>query len=375
MDNTLFNFLVEQFGIDRNAMPEPLGEGHINQTWLAYNANGPLVLQKLNTEVFPSSEMLINNFSRVATHLLNKQSQGSYPFSVLKLLKNRHGEELTIDPQWGAWRALSFIEDTVTLQTVNSESQAYQVAYSFGAFGRALMDLDARDLGEVLTDFHHLPARLSQLDQAISYAQMHPSTVDGISRFEMAREALAFVQSQSGIVEEIADLQSRGLPLRVTHNDTKVNNVLLKRSDYSASCVIDLDTVMPGYLMYDFGDMVRTVTSPEREDTKDTDAIVLRPGMFAALVDGYLDSMKGELTELEMDSLLPGAKLLIFIIGVRFLTDFLNGDSYFGADFETHNLLRANNQFALLKSLLTQEPKLQQIVADARERIANNPLS
>ncbi|GLS84110.1 phosphotransferase enzyme family protein [Paraferrimonas haliotis] len=366
MEKLLFQFLVDEFGVDKNTFPEPLGEGHINQTWLAYNKDGPLVLQKLNTEVFPSSDILMNNFSKVATHLLNKQQQGHYPFTVMKLLKNAHGNEVCHHPEFGLWRGLSFIEDTVTLQTVTSAKQAHQVAFSFGAFGRSLMDLPVAELGEVLVDFHNLETRLKQLDKAVSHAKDNAVSYDGQARLKAAQAPLDFVNQHLSIVDEINALIAAGLPLRVTHNDTKVNNVLLKKADYSASCVIDLDTVMPGYLMYDFGDMVRSVTSPEREDTPDTDKVTLREDMFAAVVEGYLESMQGALTEIEVDSLLPGAKLLIFIVGIRFLTDYLNGDSYFGADFDDHNLLRANNQFALLASLLQQEQRLQHIIEQAR---------
>tara|TARA_B100001094_G_scaffold295291_1_gene316546 strand:+ start:27714 stop:28790 length:1077 start_codon:yes stop_codon:yes gene_type:complete len=350
MEPMLFKQLAAQFQLDTKASLKTLGEGHIHQTYLVQN-DKQVVLQKVNTLVFPNQQSLMKNFACAVTHLAEKKLQKNYPYDVLNLLPTTSGQLFYQDDQHGFWRAFNFVPETVCLQTASTAEQAFQAAQAFGAFNRALFDCQVDQFDEVISDFHNIHARFEQLEQAKQDASEE--------RLTKASDTLVWVQSHYHLVIAFDLLVIKGLPLRITHNDTKINNVLLNAADGAARCVIDLDTVMPGYLLYDFGDMVRTVASPEKEDSTNFENIKLRQEILAALVAGYMDSLGDVITPLEVESLALGAKLLPYMISIRFLADYLRGDDYFKVDYPEHNLIRAQNQLTLLESILEHNDELQ----------------
>ncbi|WP_163930480.1 phosphotransferase enzyme family protein [Paraferrimonas sp. SM1919] len=351
MDLILKDKLINIFGLLKGQDFQPLGEGHINQTWLVKSPQGQVVLQRLNTYVFNRPKLLMDNLRKVSDHLTLKKEQGLYSLDVMSLLLTADGQNYWQDEEHGLWRAIKFVPDSLTLQAVANNQQAQVVAEGFGEFTMALSDLAADELKEVIPSFHCPSSRLQQLHEA----EM------GSSREQSAQTELAKVKGYEILVDEFLEFERAGLQKRVTHNDTKVNNVLLSQDASLAKCVIDLDTVMPGYLMYDFGDMVRALVSPEAEDSANLDNVHVRLDVYEALLKGYSKALKQTMTGLEKSSLLLGVKLLPFVLGMRFLADYLRGDTYFGANYPEHNLVRARNQFALLDSILENETQLTEL--------------
>ncbi|MFN6972097.1 MAG: phosphotransferase enzyme family protein, partial [Rheinheimera sp.] len=242
-----------------------------------------------------------------------------------------------------------FIDHGSSIEVVESPAQAYAAALTFGQFAAALADFDASSLVTVLPDFHNLSMRFSQLQTAIANNQA--------GRLADCQPLVDFCLAQQGLVAELAALVP-SLPLRVCHNDTKINNMLYCAEQGRGIAAIDLDTCMSGYWMFDFGDMVRTCCSPEAEDSLNTDQVRIRPEIFAALAKGYLHGLSEVITDAERQSLLLGAKVMCLMIGIRFLADHLNGDKYFAIKREHHNLQRAHNQIRLYQDLLAQQQQL-----------------
>lgn len=353
MEHMLFKQLAEQYDLDHKADLKTLGEGHIHQTYLVQN-DKQVVLQKVNTLVFPNQKSLMNNFSHAVSHLAQKKQQKDYPYEVLNLLPTASGQLYFQDEQLGFWRAFNFVPETVCLQTASTPEQAFQTALAFGAFNSALFDCSVDNFDEVITNFHNVHVRYEQLEEAA--AQAKPE------RLDKAIDLLAWMRMRYELVISFDLLVLKGLPKRITHNDTKINNVLLNAKDGAAKCVIDLDTVMPGYLMYDFGDMVRTLVSPEREDSDNFSEVKVRKDILKSLVSGYMESMKSVITPIEVESLALGAKLLPYMISMRFLADYLRGDVYFKVNNPEQNLIRAENQMTLLESMIEHDAYLQDLL-------------
>jgi aminoglycoside phosphotransferase (APT) family kinase protein len=249
------------------------------------------------------------------------------------------------------WRAYIFIEQARTYDAVESPGQAFQAAKAFGQFQKLLADLPAPCLHDTIPDFHHTPKRLAALEQVI--------LKDALNRAMTAQAEINFVLSRKAMCGTLIAAQ---LPERVTHNDTKFNNVMLDDATGEGICVIDLDTVMPGVALYDFGDMVRTTTSPANEDERDLAKVTLQFPMFEALARGYLSAAGEFLTSAEKKYLAFSGKLITFEIGVRFLTDYLSGDTYFKVHRAGHNLDRCRTQLKLVESIEQQEEIMNQLV-------------
>ena len=342
--------VLPYFGIaSADAKVLPLGNGHINDTLLVRWPAGELVLQRINTEVFKLPEVLVENAQKICTHLSAKFHAAEYRLKVI----NPHltqDNALFIDlGEQGFWRAISYLPHSLSVEVVSSERDAQMAAKAFGHFAKALSDFDAQQLMDVIPNFHHLAGRLELLKTAVAN--------DSHQRLSKCQPWVDFVMSQLAIVDEIETISPQ-LPLRTCHNDTKINNMLFDKRDMSSMAIIDLDTCMKGHLMYDFGDMVRTFTSPEAEDSTQLSHVRVRPEVFAAICRGYLGELNNVLTDIEKRSLWLGARVMCLMIGVRFLTDYLNGDVYFHIHRANHNLERAANQFTLYQSLLAQETLL-----------------
>jgi hypothetical protein len=335
----------------------PYGSGHINDTYCAVfdQAGTPVryIIQRINHHIFKDPPALMENIRRVTAHLAAKAA-GTMDCSrrVLTLVPTRAGDSCHRDEQDNHWRAYLFIEQARTYDAVESTRQAYQAARAFGCFQHLLADLPAPRLHDTIPDFHHTPQRFAALERALA--------ADAVKRVALAQPEIEFALRHKDLCHVLLDA---GLPERVTHNDTKFNNVMLDDATGEGICVIDLDTVMPGLALYDFGDMVRTTTSPAQEDERDLSMVTMQFPMFEALARGYLSAAADFLTPAEKLMLPFSGMLITFEIGIRFLTDFLAGDTYFKVHRDGHNLDRCRTQFKLLESIKGQEAAMRQLVA------------
>jgi Ser/Thr protein kinase RdoA (MazF antagonist) len=267
------------------------------------------------------------------------------------LIPTQTGHPCHVDELGNHWRVYIFIEKARTYDAVESPAQAFQAARAFGQFQKLLADLPAPRLHDTIQDFHHTPKRYAALEQAIA--------ADVANRARLVKPEIEFARKRQAITARLLDAR---LPERVTHNDTKFNNVMLDDATGEGICVIDLDTVMPGLALYDFGDMVRTTTSPAKEDERDLSKVTMQFPMFEALVRGYLATAAEFLTPAEKELLAFSGRLITFEIGLRFLTDFLAGDVYFKVHRDGHNLDRARTQFKLVESIEGQETAMNKLV-------------
>ncbi len=324
-----------------------LGNGHINNTYKLTTPNAEFVLQQINHDIFTKTLELSSNAQKINVHLLKQKNKGNYPLEVPQQILTKAGETcVRIGSNY--WRLMEFINNSYSLEEVKTPEQAALVATSFAQFSCALSDFPANDIAVIIKDFHDISFRMSQLKEAVSQ-DLH-------GRLSGCQELVNFCFAQQHFIDHVVNI-SKKLPLHVTHNDTKINNLLFTNGD-TPCAVIDLDTCMPGLLMHDFGDMVRTCCSNLAEDDTSTDKMVLKFDIFAALVQNYQNAFGDKITALEKDSLIVGAKLLPFIIGTRFLTDHLNGDNYFQVSRVNHNLDRAISQVQLYTLVCESEAEL-----------------
>jgi hypothetical protein len=342
------------FGEFRSA--EAYGSGHINDTYcVIFDQSGTAIrylFQRINHSVFKRPDLLMENIQRVTRHLAGKIS-GERDFSrrVLTLIATRNGLCYHHDEDGNYWRVYLFIEKARSYDAVKNSRQAFEAARAYGHFQRLLADLPAPRLHDTIPDFHHTPKRFAALKKAIEN--------DAVNRAALAKTEIAFALKRAGIVDVLINAN---LPERVTHNDTKFNNVMLDDVTGEGICVVDLDTLMPGLALYDFGDMVRTTTSPTKEDERDLSRVQMQFPMFEALARGYLAAAGGFLTPAEKKLLAFSGKLITFEIGIRFLTDFLGGDTYFKVHRNGHNLDRCRTQFKLVESIEQQEEQMNALV-------------
>lgn len=344
----------------------PYGSGHINDTYaVVFNQSGrPMryLFQRLNARVFQDPAGLMDNVARVTAHIRRQlEAAGADPVSrrVLTLVPTRAGQCFYADAGGHHWRCYLFIEQARSYDWVETPRQAFEAARAFGRFQQQLADLPAPRLRDTIPNFHHTRSRFDALCRALAQ--------DPCNRAAGVKADIEFALRREPIVDVLAGLHARGLlPERVTHNDCKLNNVLLDDATGEGVCVIDLDTVMPGLALYDFGDMCRTATCPTAEDERDLARVEMRPDMFAALVNGYLDSAGGLLNPVEKDHLVFCARLITFEIGIRFLTDHLEGDRYFKVHRPGHSADRARVQFKMVDSFERHEEAMRKVVEAAR---------
>ena len=346
--NTDIDTVLNNYDFDFSKVEiSSLGNGHINNTYKLTTPESEFVLQQINHDIFTQTVELSSNAQKINVHLLQQKNNGDYPLSVPQQLLTKAGETcIKIGSNY--WRLMEFISDSYTLEQVESPEQAALVATAFANFSCALSNFPANDIAVIIEDFHDISFRMRQLKEAVEN--------DLQGRLSGCQELVNFCFEQQHFIEHVVDI-SKKLPLHVTHNDTKINNLLFTTGDKPCA-VIDLDTCMPGLLMHDFGDMVRTCCSNLAEDDTSTDKMVIKFDIFAALIQNYQNAFGDKMTALEKDSLIVGAKLLPFIIGTRFLTDHLNGDNYFQVSRENHNLDRAISQVQLFTLISEAEPEL-----------------
>lgn len=354
----------DQFAIDGEFLyGEELRNGHINTTYRAcYRTDDGhedrYILQRINDYVFKDPALVMKNVEKVTRHI---------SWKILRRRRDAAGQTLTLYParggrtyinlpeEGGMWRCYNNIEGTHTYDVVENTRQAYQAGYAFGSFQELISDMNPEDIKESIPDFHNTPKRCADLFAA--------AAADVMGRVASCTKELELVRSWEGRLSRLADMQKNGiLPTRITHNDTKINNVMLDEDTDDAVCVIDLDTVMPGLSLYDFGDMVRTATCMASEDEEDLSKVTMQMPFFESLAEGYLDAAHSFLTPKEVEQLPFSGWLITAEIGIRFLTDYLDGDRYFRIERPDHNLVRARNQFALAASIEANLPRMVRYV-------------
>jgi len=327
----------------------PYGSGHIHATYLLVTKSGEYfnkyILQKFNVTVFREPEKVLENIRKITAYL-DERKKTDKGISYLSMVSASHENYWYQDEQRNYWRCFHFIDNSVTLEKVDTPKQAEEGAKTFGNFLVALSGFKPSELYITIPDFHNISKRLNDLQMAVNS--------DRLSRGSHAGTEIKKVGEMRNLVSEFLAVHA-DLPVRVTHNDTKINNVLFNTETGKGMCVIDLDTVMPGTILSDFGDMVRTFTSPSVEDEKDLNRIFFRLEVFSALAEGFLEETAHILSAVEKNNLILGSKILIYMQAIRFLTDFLAGDIYYKTDYKEHNLVRARNQLKLLDSLLEHE--------------------
>jgi Ser/Thr protein kinase RdoA (MazF antagonist) len=335
----------------------PMGRGHINDTFLVHYQDGPdRVLQRLNSHVFPRPEWVMDNIVRVTEHLQSKLAHLSDAEKRhLRVIPTHSGHSLFVDPEGHHWRMYNRLHPMLSYEQLQNPRQAYCVGHSFGAFQALLADLPQPRLHETIADFHHTPRRLHRLLQV--------AQADTQRRRALAQREVDFAQAREQRVGRLIEGQHRGdLPERITHNDTKLNNLLFDPQSQEPMCVVDLDTVMPGLVHYDFGDMIRTGCATAAEDEEDLDRIDLDRDLFAGIARGYLEAGRSFLKDSEVEHLAFSGILMTLEVGIRFLTDYLEGDCYFKVHHPDHNLQRARSQFALVSCLEKAENELHDLV-------------
>ena len=333
---------------------ERYGNGHINDTYLVVcEPYHRYILQRINTGIFRDVENLMKNISQVTTFLGERAED---PRSVLTLIPTTDGKSYFADES-GAWRVYDFVENSLCLERPESEEDFYQCAYAFGAFQKLLADFPARNLSETIPAFHNTPKRYADFCKAVEE--------DVVGRRAGVEKEIAFVHERSDFYSVLLDAEKKGeLPLRVSHNDTKCNNVLLDAETRTGLCVIDLDTVMPGYSVTDFGDSIRFGASTGAEDEKDLSKVNFHLGLYKAYVDGFLAGCGGSLPKSEIALLPEGAKMMTIECGMRFLADYLQGDVYFKTAYPEHNLVRFRTQMKLVQGMEEHWEEMKRIVLE-----------
>jgi len=324
----------------------PVGNGHINDTYLV-DLPEACILQRINDKVFRSPVSLMENIVRVTDHLKevsckngrDEEGGSEYP---LRFIPCRDGGYICRSGS-GYWRMMNFVENSYSCDTVTDAAQFREIGRAYGAFINDMADFPAGELHETIAGFHDTRRRFDDLLAAVRK--------DPCVRKTLAQEEIRFALEHEKYVDILNDYMARGeLPLRVTHNDTKINNVLLDRDTGRALCVIDLDTVMPGLAVNDFGDAIRSGAATGREDEKDADSVRLDLELYEAFRAGFIEGCPS-LTDKEIEMLPVGAKIMTLECGMRFLTDYLEGDWYYKTDYDDHNLIRCRTQFRLLRDM------------------------
>lgn len=343
--------ITEQFQIPEEVIEViPFGDGLINSSYVVNtDSKKRYVLQRINTELFKDVDGLMNNIVLVTEFLKGKirARGGDENRETLSVVRTKDNQAYYLDENNQAWRIYPFIEETVSFSTTETEEQFYKTGLAFGKFQETLDDFDASQLVEVIEKFHDTRHRYQQFLDAIEN--------DPVDRVKNVVEEIEFVKSRKADAYRLYDMLDAGeLPLRVTHNDTKLNNILMDEETLEGICIVDLDTIMPGLLLFDFGDSIRSGANHVSEDEKDLSKVQFDLDLFKAYTRGFLEGSKSILTQAELENLAWGARVITLEQGIRFLTDYINGDTYYPVTHETHNLERAKVQMKLVQEMEEQ---------------------
>ena len=354
--------IAGQFSVMGNCLDvKPFGNGHINDTYAVTCASEGgvrrYILQKLNSRVFPHPTALMNNLEAVCAYLrpVVKNEGGDADRECLRIIPTVNGAAYYVDKQGEVWRMTQLIENTDAYLIAENREMFEDAGRAFGLFIKRLEGFDASTLVEVIPDFHNTVKRYENLEKAVAEDKMSRAAgVSDLIEFARARK------DKTGII--VQALEKGEIPLRVTHNDTKLNNVLIDTATKKAVCVIDLDTVMPGSLLYDFGDAIRVGCSTAEEDEKDLSKVHFDRENFVAFTRGFMRGLGDSITQKERELLPVGAILMTFECGMRFLTDYLEGDVYFKIAYPEHNLVRCRTQFKMVEELEKALPFMRETV-------------
>lgn len=346
--------MVENILASYNQSQQPIeiyqiNNGLINQTWRIKNSHGEYILQKINQTIFKQPSAIAANIRLISDYLL--EHSPDYLFVVP--IQTIHNEEMAFH-SGNYFRLIPFVSNSHTVDSATNPNQAFEAAKSFGKFTKLLSGFPIEKLKVTLPNFHNLTLRYTQFENAL--------TAGNTQRLQQAKDLINFLKENKGIVHTYENiLANPAFKLRVTHHDTKISNILFDRDD-KGLCVIDLDTVMPGYFISDVGDMMRTYLSPVTEEEQDFDKIEIREEYFQAIWEGYMSEMKNELTEEETRHFIYAGKFMIYMQAIRFATDYLLNDIYYSARYPEHNFVRAKNQQVLLQRLIEKEEKLKKVI-------------
>lgn len=348
--------LILKFQIkDIPATCERYGCGHINETYLVECEYGTrYVLQKINKRIFTKPVELMENIAATTAYILSRTDN---PRAAMHLVLTKNGKACYEDENGEFWRLYDYVPNTICLQKAESPKDFYYCGLIFGRFQGQLADFPAETLHEPIANFHNTRVRFRQLHAAMD--------VNFENRLETCKKELEFALARECEAGAIVDKIASGeMPLRVTHNDTKLNNILFDKTTRTPVCVIDLDTIMPGSSLYDYGDAIRFGASTAAEDEKDLDKVWCDMELFRTYTEGFLAGCDGSLTKLELEMMPMGAKLMTLECGIRFLADYLNGDTYFRVHYEGQNLDRARTQFKLVADMEAKWETMHQIVKE-----------
>ncbi len=344
--------VLNAYGIDHKNSVSPYGSGLINHTWKVTDHSGEYILQKVNQKVFTRPEIIAYNVQLIADYL--KKNYPEYLF--VAPLKTTGKEEILYSGNMGLFRLFPFVKNSFTMDVAATPDHAFQAARQFGLFTKILSGFPAESLRTTIPDFHNLAFRYSQFEEACRKANP--------ARSKIAKDSVDFIIAQNHIVATFEEIRRNShFRLRVTHHDTKISNVLFDTKGRGL-CVIDLDTVMPGYFISDVGDMMRTYLPAVSEEEKDTSKIEVREEYFLAIVKGYLKEMAAELSRDEIEHFVYAGIFMTYMQAIRFLADYLNNDQYYGASYEDQNYVRARNQITLLQKLSDKEIFLNEKVKE-----------
>ena len=347
---------------DENVKIEPLGKGHINDSYRVGTADKEYVLQRINHNIFKNVHELQNNIHRVTSHIrakLIEKGVTDVERRVITLIPTHEGALYYKDNNGDYWRLMIFIKDSKSYEEITPDL-AYRAGMAFGEFQKTLEDIGGEPLFETIPNFHNMENRLEAFREAVK--------ANSAGRLDEVADLVKEIEDRAEEMCKAERLHREGkLPKRINHCDTKVNNVLFDNDD-QVICVVDLDTVMPGFVLSDFGDFIRTGANTGAEDDKNLDNVSVNLDIFEAYAKGYLKHAASFLTDTEIENLPYGAKLLTYMQTVRFFTDYLNGDTYYKIAYPEHNLVRTKAQFKLLQSIEENYGKMQQIVKDASRK-------
>lgn len=354
--NNMIDYVLISYGLSLiGSKIAPYGSGLINHTYKLTANNQNYILQEINTNIFKAPYHIVNNLALIGTYI----SETAPGYLFVAPLKSLNGDFIVKAATGGHYRLFPFVQGSHSVDVLKNEKEAYEAAKEFGKFTYLLKDFDIGLLEYPLQNFHDLPLRFDQFRIAVKNTDT--------ARQEQATAEVNEVYKHQHILETYNQLiTGQEIPMRVVHHDTKISNILFD-DQQNALCLVDLDTVMPGYYLSDVGDMMRTYLSPANEEEKDLDKVYIRADFFRAIYTGYLSEMGTILTKTENEHFIFSGKMIIYMQALRFLTDFLNNDIYYGAKYPGHNLLRAKNQFKLLNEYINAEPAFNELIDEVNQ--------
>lgn len=342
--------IVKRFIFDKKITSiSPFGNGHINTTYkVAFeNTIQEYILQKINTNVFKNPQQIVQNHFKIQNHI--KSDNIEIPF-LINLKENQY---LFIDDEQNVWRMMNFIKDSYSVEIIKNEKQAYEAGKAYGWFLNSCSGLNPKNFTEAIPDFHKLSFRISQLDESVK--------LDKVGRYRTVKNIVTFYkQREESLLKIERFINQNEIPLRLVHNDTKINNLLFR--DEKAIAVIDLDTIGPGSIIFDYGDALRTICNTAAEDEKDLNKVDLSLKSFEQFTEGYLNQTKSILNNKEKEFLYLAPIYMTFIIGIRFLSDYLDGDNYYKISYSEHNLIRSLVQKKMIEQMEQNLDLMKQII-------------